>query len=46
MSAVRILVGTRKGAFILSHEMPDTPLPGAVRDGTEPLLVVGAIAGG
>ena len=30
----------------LSHEMPDTPLPGAVRDGTEPLLVVGAIAGG
>lgn len=30
----------------LSHETPDTPLPGAVRDGSEPLLVVGAIAGG
>jgi hypothetical protein len=30
----------------LSHEAPETPLPGAVRDGSEPLLVVGAIAGG
>ena len=30
----------------LSHETLDTPLPGAVRDGSEPLLVVGAIAGG
>ena len=30
----------------LSHETPDTPLPPAVRDGSEPLLVVGAIAGG
>ena len=30
----------------LSHQTPDAPLPGAVRDGTEPLLVVGAIAGG
>ena len=30
----------------LSHETPDAPLPGAVQDGTEPLLVVGAIAGG
>ena len=30
----------------LSHELPDTPLPGPVRDGSEPLLVVGAIAGG
>jgi hypothetical protein len=29
-----------------SHETPDAPLPGAVRDGSEPLLVVGAIAGG
>jgi sulfur-carrier protein len=30
----------------LSHEAPDTPLPAAVVDGTEPLLVVGAMAGG
>ncbi len=30
----------------LSHQPPDTPLPDAVATGTEPLLVVGAIAGG
>ena len=30
----------------LSNEPPDTPLPRAVAAGTEPLLVVGAIAGG
>ncbi len=30
----------------LSHEPPDTPLPGAVATGAEPFLVVGAIAGG
>jgi hypothetical protein len=30
----------------LSHELPDAPLPDAVATGTEPLLVVGAIAGG
>jgi molybdopterin synthase sulfur carrier subunit len=30
----------------LSHETPDTPLPAAVALGTEPLLIVGAIAGG
>lgn len=30
----------------LSHEAPDTPLPDAVVRGTEPFLVVGAIAGG
>ena len=30
----------------LSHESPDTPLPAAVVSGTEPFLVVGAIAGG
>jgi hypothetical protein len=30
----------------LSHEPPDAPLPAAVAAGTEPLLVVGAIAGG
>jgi hypothetical protein len=30
----------------LSHEPPDTPLPDAVASGAEPLLVIGAIAGG
>jgi hypothetical protein len=30
----------------LSHEPPDAPLPPAVADGTEPYLIVGAIAGG
>jgi hypothetical protein len=30
----------------LSHDAPDTPLPEAVANGSEPLLVVGAIAGG
>jgi hypothetical protein len=30
----------------LSHESPDAPLPEAVASGTEPYLVVGAIAGG
>ena len=30
----------------LSHEAPDTPLPEAVATGAEPLLVVGAMAGG
>lgn len=30
----------------LSHESPDAPLPQAVVAGTEPFLVVGAIAGG
>lgn len=29
-----------------SHEPPDTPLPEAVASGKEPLLVIGAIAGG
>ncbi len=29
-----------------SHEVPDAPLPDAVARGTEPFLVVGAIAGG
>ena len=44
----------RRRAFIrffaceedLSHEMPDTPLPAAVAAGTEPLLIIGAMAGG
>ena len=30
----------------LSHEQPDTPLPEAVATGTEPYLIVGAMAGG
>jgi len=30
----------------LSHEPPDAPLPDAVTTGTEPFLVVGAMAGG
>jgi hypothetical protein len=30
----------------LSHESPDAALPEAVAKGTEPLLVVGAVAGG
>ena len=30
----------------LSNEPPDAPLPDAVATGAEPLLVVGAIAGG
>ena len=30
----------------LSHELPDAPLPDAVASGVEPLLIIGAIAGG
>lgn len=30
----------------LSHESPDTPLPDRVVSGAEPLIVLGAIAGG
>ena len=30
----------------LSHEEPDAKLPDAVATGTEPLLIVGAMAGG
>ena len=30
----------------LSHESPDAPLPDAVASGTEPFLVIGAMAGG
>ena len=30
----------------LSHDSPDAPLPDAVIAGTEPLLIIGAIAGG
>jgi sulfur-carrier protein len=30
----------------LSHESPDTPLPDAIALGSEPFLVMGALAGG
>jgi sulfur-carrier protein len=30
----------------LSHESPDAPLPDAIASGAEPLMLVGAIAGG
>jgi molybdopterin synthase sulfur carrier subunit len=30
----------------LSHEPPDAPLPDAVAQGAEPLVILGAIAGG
>jgi len=30
----------------LSNEAPDTPLPSEVAEGEEPLLIIGAIAGG
>lgn len=30
----------------VSHESTDTPLPAAVTSGAEPLLIVGAMAGG
>jgi hypothetical protein len=30
----------------LTHESPDAPLPEAVVSGTEPLIILGAIAGG
>ena len=30
----------------LSHEQPDAPLPDAIASGAEPLLILGAIAGG
>ena len=30
----------------LSHEPPDAPLPAAVTAGTEPFLIIGAMAGG
>jgi sulfur-carrier protein len=30
----------------LSHEPPDAPLPEAVATGAEPLVIIGAIAGG
>ena len=52
--AIRDHVTHERRAFIrffaceqdLSHEPPDAPLPEEVASGAEPLLIVGAIAGG
>jgi sulfur-carrier protein len=30
----------------VSHDPPDTPLPDAIANGTEPFFIMGAIAGG
>ncbi|TMB63915.1 MAG: MoaD/ThiS family protein [Chloroflexi bacterium] len=51
---IRDQVTHKRRAFIrfyaceqdLSNEPPDSPLPEAVASGTEPFLVIGAIAGG
>lgn len=51
---IRDHVTRRRRAFIrfyaceqdLSHDPPDTPLPGPVTTGDEPFMVVGAMAGG
>jgi len=54
LGTIRDPVTQQRRAFVrffacsrdLSHEVPDAPLPEAVATGAEPLLVVGAIAGG
>ncbi len=51
---IRDQVTGRRRAFVrffaceqdLSHDPPDTPLPDPVTTGTEPFLIVGAMAGG
>ena len=51
---IRDQVTQRRRAFVrffackqdLSHELPDAPLPHAVATGAEPLVVLGAMAGG
>jgi sulfur-carrier protein len=51
---IRDQVSQRRRPFVrffaceqdLSNESPDVPLPDAVASGAEPLLVVGAMAGG
>lgn len=51
---IRDRITLRRRAFVrvfaceqdLSHEAPDAPLPDAVAKGAEPLLIVGAMAGG
>jgi len=52
--AIRDHTTRRRRAFVrffacetdLSHEPPETLLPAAVADGSEPFLIVGALAGG
>ncbi len=52
--AIRDHVTQRRRPFVrffacardLSHESPDAPLPDPVATGAEPLLIVGAMAGG
>jgi hypothetical protein len=54
LGAIRDRATGRRRAFVryfaceedLSHEPPDAPLPPAVVEGREPLLVIGAMAGG
>jgi sulfur-carrier protein len=51
---IRDHVTLRRRAFVrffacgedLSHEPPDAPLPDAVAKGSEPFMVMGALAGG
>jgi len=51
---IRDHVTLRRRAFVrffacgedLSHEPPDTPLPDAVAKGSEPFMIMGALAGG
>jgi molybdopterin synthase sulfur carrier subunit len=51
---IRDRASQRRRAFVrffaceqdLSHEPPDAPLPAAVAQGSEPFLIVGAMAGG
>jgi sulfur-carrier protein len=51
---IRDRASRRRRAFVrffaceqdLSHEPPDAPLPAAVAQGSEPFLIVGAMAGG
>jgi sulfur-carrier protein len=52
--AIRDQVTQRRRPFVrffacerdLSHDAPEAPLPAAVATGVEPLLIVGAMAGG
>lgn len=52
--AIRDRATGRRRAFVrffagevdLSHDAPDTPLPGPVASGAEPFVVLGAMAGG
>lgn len=46
MGGTRVLVGTRKGAFVLTSDEGRTPLPDRVVSGEEPFMVMGAMAGG